>query len=123
MNRWQTAVLAIALVAIFAGVTLVRSEAGNDVAAQAQETSRVLAEQSRAGCRRGVADRKGLRALNEDLAVFASGAAERRRAEGNMRTARIYESVVRRSRARSKDLEMRLPPALDCETAFTQGRP
>jgi hypothetical protein len=118
MSPRTVAVLVAALIGIAVGVYAV----SRDIATTSRETTesltRRLAMQSVAGCARAVADRVGLQTLNDDLAVFAAGAAVRRRAEGNVGTARTYEAVVRRSRARSRELAQRLPPSLSCTDAF-----
>lgn len=118
MSPRTVAVLVAALIGIAVGVYAVSRDVADTSRQTTESLTRRLAMQSAAGCARAVADRVGLQTLNNDLAVFAEGAAERRRAEGNIDTARTYEAVVRRSRARSRELAQRLPPVLDCSAAF-----
>lgn len=69
-------------------------------------------------CKRAVKDRLGLKVLNSDVAVFAAGAADQHRSEGNHATADIYSGVVRRAEGRVRDISKRLPPNLSCSKAY-----
>lgn len=62
---------------------------------------------------------------DKDLVIFAQAAADARRAEGNIKTAEVYEGVVRRSKERKQAAEIRQAnaearAAVPCDKRFPQ---
>lgn len=70
------------------------------------------------GCLRSQLDRRGLASLNKDVAKFAGDASVARRADGNQTTANSYLAIALRANGRTAELSARLPPRLECESAY-----